>query len=75
MVVAAASSNVKPADGNVVLTENILNAMRENAPTISSSVIEKDSKSSIGGGEEDVYGEDSATEDQYVTPWTVTVAR
>ena len=27
-----------------------------------------------GGGVEDVYGEDSATEDQLVTPWTVSVA-
>ncbi|GFY96937.1 NADP-malic enzyme 2 [Actinidia rufa] len=28
----------------------------------------------VGGGVEDVYGEDSATEDQLVTPWTVSVA-
>ncbi|XP_022150643.1 NADP-dependent malic enzyme-like isoform X2 [Momordica charantia] len=27
-----------------------------------------------GGGVHDVYGEDRATEDQFVTPWTVTVA-
>lgn len=29
----------------------------------------------VGGGVEDVYGEDSATEDQLVTPWTISVAR
>ncbi|KAL8525083.1 hypothetical protein ACS0TY_014619 [Phlomoides rotata] len=54
--------------------ENGLKETIENAPLKSSSVIEKDSKSTVGGGVEDVYGEDSATEDQYVTPWTVTVA-
>lgn len=35
-----------------------------------------DDKSVVGGGGvKDVYGEDSATEDQLVTPWTVSVAR
>jgi hypothetical protein len=29
----------------------------------------------VGGGVEDAYGEDRATEDQPVTPWTLTVAR
>ena len=28
-----------------------------------------------GGGVEDAYGEDRATEEQPVTPWTLTVAR
>ncbi|KAL6496997.1 hypothetical protein OROGR_028926 [Orobanche gracilis] len=74
-VAAAVSSNDRPGDGNVVLMENTLKKMRENAPSASSSsAIEKDSKSPVGGGVEDVYGEDSATEDQYITPWTVTVA-
>lgn len=72
VVVAAASSN---RDGNVVVMENGLKETIENAPSKSSPVIEKDSKSTVGGGVEDVYGEDSATEDQCVTPWTVTVAR
>ncbi|KAL8458367.1 hypothetical protein ACS0TY_036038 [Phlomoides rotata] len=71
VVAAAASSN---RDGGVVLMENGLKETIENAPSKSPSVIEKDSKSTVGGGVEDVYGEDSATEDQYVTPWTVTVA-
>lgn len=31
-------------------------------------------KCNVGGGVEDVYGEDRATEDQLVTPWTVSVA-
>ncbi|KAJ0780627.1 NADP-dependent malic enzyme [Helianthus annuus] len=33
-----------------------------------------DPKSTVGGGVGDVYGEDRATEDQLVTPWTVSVA-
>ncbi|KAL6568195.1 hypothetical protein OROHE_003879 [Orobanche hederae] len=75
LVAAAVSSNDRPGDGNVVLMENTLKKMRENAPLApSSAAIEKDSKSTVGGGVEDVYGEDSATEDQYITPWTVTVA-
>lgn len=34
-----------------------------------------DPKCSVGGGVEDVYGEDRATEEQLVTPWTFSVAR
>lgn len=37
--------------------------------------LEMEKKSGADGGVEDVYGEDSATEDQVVTPWTVSVAR
>ncbi|GAB4852645.1 hypothetical protein Ancab_016860 [Ancistrocladus abbreviatus] len=33
-----------------------------------------DPNSVVGGGVEDVYGEDQATEDQLLTPWTVSVA-
>ncbi|KAK6137035.1 hypothetical protein DH2020_029222 [Rehmannia glutinosa] len=31
-------------------------------------------RSTVGGGVEDVYGEDRASEDQLVTPWTISVA-
>lgn len=34
-----------------------------------------DPKSGVSGGVRDVYGEDTATEDQPVTPWSVSVAR
>lgn len=65
------SSNGRPADRNVsVLMENTLKEVRENA-----TVIEKDSKSTVTGGVGDVYGEDSASEDQTITPWTFSVAR
>ncbi|KAL1831472.1 hypothetical protein DCAR_0101447 [Daucus carota subsp. sativus] len=33
-----------------------------------------DSKTTVGGGVEDVYGEDSSTEELSMTPWTVSVA-
>ncbi|XP_020105962.1 NADP-dependent malic enzyme isoform X1 [Ananas comosus] len=36
--------------------------------------MEVDPTSTVGGGVEDVYGEDRATEDQLITPWTVSVA-
>lgn len=34
-----------------------------------------DNKSTVGGGVEDAYGEDCATEDHIITPWSVSVAR
>nr|AAK83074.1 putative cytosolic NADP-malic enzyme [Flaveria pringlei] len=33
-----------------------------------------DHSSAVGGGVDDVYGEDRASEDQLITPWTVSVA-
>ncbi|XP_042051075.1 NADP-dependent malic enzyme [Salvia splendens] len=38
------------------------------------SVLDLSPRSTVGGGVEDVYGEDRASEDQLVTPWTVSVA-
>ncbi|XWS17329.1 hypothetical protein CRYUN_Cryun33cG0058000 [Craigia yunnanensis] len=38
------------------------------------SVLDMDPKSTVGGGVQDVYGEDCATEDHLVTPWTYSVA-
>ncbi|XP_011081064.1 NADP-dependent malic enzyme-like [Sesamum indicum] len=38
------------------------------------SVLDLSPRWTVGGGVEDVYGEDRATEDQLVTPWTVSVA-
>ncbi|GAV88058.1 malic domain-containing protein/Malic_M domain-containing protein [Cephalotus follicularis] len=49
--------------------ESTLKEMRDGA-----SVLDMDPSSTVGGGVEDVYGEDCATEDQLVTPWTVSVA-
>lgn len=37
-------------------------------------MLDMDPKSTVGGGVEDVYGEDRATEDVLVTPWTISVA-
>lgn len=50
--------------------ESTLKGLRDGA-----SVLDMDPDSTIGGGVEDAYGEDVATQDQPVTPWTVSVAR
>lgn len=38
-------------------------------------VVDFEDKSGVGGGVEDVYGEDRASEDHAITPWTISVAR
>ncbi|KAK4401189.1 NADP-dependent malic enzyme, partial [Sesamum angolense] len=38
------------------------------------SVLDLEDKAGVGGGVEDVYGEDRASEDHAITPWTVSVA-
>ncbi|KAL1829236.1 hypothetical protein ACET3Z_007648 [Daucus carota] len=66
VVSAAASSNGRPEERNVtVLAESSLKEIRDAAaaPVVA-----------VSGGVEDVYGEDSATEDQSITPWSVSVA-
>ncbi|KAI5651238.1 hypothetical protein M9H77_37243 [Catharanthus roseus] len=73
VVAAAVSSNGRPGEnGNVsVLVEN--NPKKETKDA-SSPVVEKETKSKVSGGVGDVYGEDTASEDQSITPWTVSVA-
>ena len=39
------------------------------------SMLDMDPKSTIGGGIEDIYSKDYATDDQFVTPWTISVTR
>ncbi|XP_059456373.1 NADP-dependent malic enzyme [Corylus avellana] len=69
--VVASSSNGRAGDRNAaVLVENTLKEMREGSAVIA----DVDSKPMVGGGVQDVYGEDTATEDQFVTPWSVSVA-
>ncbi|RHN39140.1 putative malate dehydrogenase (oxaloacetate-decarboxylating) (NADP(+)) [Medicago truncatula] len=46
----------------------------ETSNVSSSTVADIDDNPTIAGGVRDVYGEDRATEDQFVTPWSVTVA-
>lgn len=67
--VAVGPSKGRSAEGNgTILTEE--------GGISASSVIDLNDKSTVsGGGVEDVYGEDSATEDQLVTPWALSVAR
>ncbi|KAF8388914.1 hypothetical protein HHK36_025595 [Tetracentron sinense] len=66
---ASSSVLVALSSKGQVLMESSLKEMSNGA-----SVPEMDAKSTVGGGVEDVYGEDCATEDQLITPWTVTVA-
>ena len=40
-----------------------------------SKAVDVDNNPTVAGGVKDVYGEDRATEDQLVTPWSVSVAR
>ncbi|WVZ13795.1 hypothetical protein V8G54_011361 [Vigna mungo] len=49
--------------------ESILKPLRDGE-----SVLDLSPRSTVSGGVEDVYGEDHATEDQLVTPWTFSVA-
>ncbi|XP_027339953.1 NADP-dependent malic enzyme-like isoform X3 [Abrus precatorius] len=49
--------------------ESTLKALRDGE-----SVLDLSPRSSVSGGVEDIYGEDRATEDQLVTPWTFSVA-
>nr|GMD32345.1 NADP-dependent malic enzyme, chloroplastic [Ipomoea batatas] len=69
-VVAAVSSNGRPGDRNAsIVMESALKEVTESVP-----VVEKEAKSTVAGGGGDFYGEDTATEDQVITPWTVSVA-
>ncbi|KAL5999644.1 hypothetical protein ACLOJK_037929 [Asimina triloba] len=52
------------------LMESTMKEIRDGA-----SVLDMDPGATVGGGVEDPYGEDCATEDQLVTPWTISVAR
>ncbi|XP_030968097.1 NADP-dependent malic enzyme isoform X1 [Quercus lobata] len=77
--VVALGSNGRAGEGNaaVLAEKNKLKEMREESesPSSSSTLIDDvDSKPTVAGGVRDVYGEDSATEDQFVTPWSVSVA-
>ncbi|KAK2385400.1 NADP-dependent malic enzyme [Trifolium repens] len=52
--------------------ENTLKPLRDGESVL--DCLSPRSRSSVAGGVEDVYGEDRATEDQLVTPWTFSVA-
>ncbi|XP_038712833.1 NADP-dependent malic enzyme-like isoform X1 [Tripterygium wilfordii] len=65
--VVALNSN-RERNGSVVM-ETSLQEMRDG-----STVVDVDPKSTVSGGVQDVYGEDNATEDKLVTPWSISVA-
>ncbi|XP_010267161.1 PREDICTED: NADP-dependent malic enzyme isoform X2 [Nelumbo nucifera] len=69
-VVVALNSNGRGGERKFkALMESTLKEIREGA-----SALDMDPKPNPGAGVEDVYGEDRATEDQPVTPWTTSVA-
>ncbi|KAJ9692262.1 hypothetical protein PVL29_011364 [Vitis rotundifolia] len=69
-VVLALGSNGRAGELNVsAVMESTLKELRDG-----NTVLEVDSKSAVSGGVRDVHGEDAATEDQIVTPWTISVA-
>ncbi|XP_034696112.1 NADP-dependent malic enzyme-like [Vitis riparia] len=69
-VVLALGSNGRAGELNVsAVMESTLKELRDG-----NTVLEVDSKSAVSGGARDVQGQDAATEDQIVTPWTITVA-
>ncbi|KAG0492972.1 hypothetical protein HPP92_006041 [Vanilla planifolia] len=59
---------VRETNGKEVLIESTMEELRGNGASV------LDPKSEVGGGVQDVHGEDRATEEQLVTPWTVSVA-
>lgn len=67
MVALVPKARTGDRNGSVVM-ESTLQEVKDE-----SSVVEL--KSTVHGGVQDVYGEDTATEDQFVTPWSVSVAR
>ncbi|KVH97995.1 Malic enzyme, NAD-binding [Cynara cardunculus var. scolymus] len=75
MVVAMVNSNGRPERNVSVSVDSVVKEV--NGP-VAVEVVESDSKKptavGVGGGVEDVYGEDSATEDHFITPWSVSVA-
>ncbi|KAL8153335.1 hypothetical protein V2J09_011095 [Rumex salicifolius] len=69
IVKVAVGSNGRSGDPKaVVLTETA----KDSGPIAAGELIAK--STTAVGGVQDVYGEDTATEDQNVTPWSVTVA-
>ncbi|KAJ9559682.1 hypothetical protein OSB04_004842 [Centaurea solstitialis] len=69
------SNNGRPERNASVSVDS---AVKEVNGPVAVEAVESDSKqpttAAVGGGVEDVYGEDRATEDHFITPWSVSVA-
>uniref|UniRef100_A0A7N0UX68 Malic enzyme n=1 Tax=Kalanchoe fedtschenkoi TaxID=63787 RepID=A0A7N0UX68_KALFE len=78
VVSVSTTGRVVTEERNAVVESKKLKEMGENATAAAASTSEAIKKEgevlTVGGGVRDVYGEDCATEDQLVTPWSVTVA-
>ncbi|KAL9463517.1 hypothetical protein AB3S75_001348 [Citrus x aurantiifolia] len=71
-VVVAGSSNRDKSNGSLLMATDESTATLKEMRDGYAEVV--DPKSGVSGGVQDVYGEDTATEDQPVTPWSVSVA-
>ncbi|XP_047316979.1 NADP-dependent malic enzyme-like [Impatiens glandulifera] len=72
MVVASTNANGRSGERNLsVVMENTLKEMLDGSST---TMLDNEPKTSVGGGMEDFYGEDTATEEHAVTPWSTSVA-
>ncbi|EOY33360.1 NADP-malic enzyme 4 isoform 3 [Theobroma cacao] len=69
--VAALGPNRDRNNSVVIENSNTLKEIREEG---TSSVADVNSNSTVTGGDRDVYYDDAATEDQLVTPWSISVA-
>ncbi|XP_057457426.1 NADP-dependent malic enzyme-like [Lotus japonicus] len=72
----APSSSTKSGDrnGSVVMETPTLTPSKENDMRNGTTVADVDDNPISPGGPQDVYGEDRATEDHFVTPWSVSVS-
>ncbi|XP_028756206.1 NADP-dependent malic enzyme [Neltuma alba] len=68
IVCMAQSSRSNDRNASVAV-ETKLNGIKDD-----SVVVDVNGKPTVGGGVQDTYGEDRATEDQFVTPWSLSVA-
>ncbi|KAG2728965.1 hypothetical protein I3760_01G228400 [Carya illinoinensis] len=69
--VMALGTNGRAGERNAaVLVENRLKEMRED----SSAIADVESKPTLGGEVQDEFDEDAATEEEFVTPWCLSVA-
>ncbi|KAF5466528.1 hypothetical protein F2P56_016446 [Juglans regia] len=69
--VVALGTNGRAGERNAaVLVENRLKEMREG----SSAIADVESKPTVGGEVQDEYGHDASTEEEFVTPWCLSVA-
>ncbi|XP_024166080.1 NADP-dependent malic enzyme isoform X1 [Rosa chinensis] len=75
MIISAVASNMMMSLTRRTFLKRIVGVGEPKVWAFMGSVVkEMESKAGFGGGVQDVYGEDYASEDQVLTPWTASVA-